>query len=191
MTRSVQVLLGLLVVPSALLGQEPQQVKADKLGQTVNVMSVGSLYLAGQPQPDDIAVIAKKGVKRVITLRTDPEVKWDEAKAVGDAGMEFISIPVRGIIADEKFTKVRELLRENTPTLLHCGSAIRVGALWLPYRVLDQGVDLETAVKESATMGLAKGGYQAQALAYIKRNEKERSVKPGICLLYTSPSPRD
>lgn len=180
MTRSVQVLLGLLLVPPALLGQEPQQVKADKLGQTVNVMSVGSLYLAGQPQPDDIAVIAKKGVKRVITLRTDPEVKWDEAKAVSDAGMEFISIPVRGIIADEKFTKVRELLRENTPTLLHCGSAIRVGALWLPYRVLDQGVDLETAVKESATMGLAKGGYQAQALVYIKRNEKERSVKPGI-----------
>ncbi|MFK7820896.1 MAG: methyltransferase domain-containing protein [Planctomycetaceae bacterium] len=150
------------------------------IGSIKNLSSVGSLYLAGQPQPDDLPAMAKKGVKRVISLRSAGEVKWDEPKAVKESGMEYVSIPIRGIIAPDAFKQVRELLADGKPTLLHCGSAVRVGAVWLPFRVLDQGVDLETAVKESAVIGLPKGIYLEQAVAYIKANDQEKSVKPGI-----------
>ena len=54
-------------------------MKDAKIGETRNVHQCGSIYLAGQPTEDDIAKLKKAGVKRVITLRTDGEVDWDEA----------------------------------------------------------------------------------------------------------------
>ena len=174
------------VLSASLLLAMPQESaekpspKPIKMGSIRNLSSTGSLYLAGQPEREDLRTLAGKGVKRVINLRSVGEVKWDEPKAVKEAGMEYISIPIRGMISIEKFERVRKLLSEGTPTLLHCGSAVRVGAVWLPFRVLDQGVDLETAVKESAVVGLPKNVYFDQAMAYIKASGKEKSVKPGI-----------
>lgn len=187
MNTAFLILSTILVLPDSQVRSAPEPLKADQLGGTANVTSTGTLYLAGQPQPDDIATIADKGVKRVITLRTAPEVKWDEAEAVKKAGMEFVEVPIRGVISDAKFEQVRKLLGDGKPTLLHCGSAVRVGAVWLAYRVLDEGVDLKTAVKESAIVGLPKGVYLTQALAYVKRSTQESSVKPGINDRYLAP----
>jgi uncharacterized protein (TIGR01244 family) len=183
---STAITLALVLLPVAGPQETAEKVapKPAKVGSVKNLTVAGSLYLAGQPQPDDLPALAKKGVKRVINLRSAGEVKWDEPAAVKDAGMEYISIPIRGVIAPDKFKQVRELLSDGKPTLLHCGSAVRVGAVWLPFRVLDEGVELETAIKESAVVGLPPGIYKTQALAYIKANAsgaaKEKSVKPGI-----------
>jgi ubiquinone/menaquinone biosynthesis C-methylase UbiE len=67
--------------------------------------------------------------------------------------------------------------------MLHCGSANRVGAVWLTYRVLDQGVPIETAIEEAKTIGLRSPEYEAKARDYIHRHAddlREQSIRPGI-----------
>ena len=168
----------LLVGMGAAEKLAPPKVAKSELGQTRNVHACGKLFLAGQPTPDDIEVIKKKGVKRVVTLRTDGEVSWDEGGMIKKAGMEFVKVPFRGpnTLTDDVFDKVRRLLRdhEKTPTLLHCGSANRVGAVWLTHRVLDEGVPLQEAIKEAKTVGLRTPGFLEKALDYIKRNSKKK-----------------
>lgn len=47
------------------------------------------------------------------------------------------------------------------------GAADRAAAQWIPFRVLDQGVDLETAVAEAYERGLASEEHEAAARAYV------------------------
>lgn len=156
---------------------EPQEVKTATLGKTKNVHRCGSLYLAGQFTPDDISRITEAGIKRVITLRTEGEIEWDEAAALKKVDLELIEVPFRSpdSLTDEVFDEIRELLSDQTTaTLFHCGSANRVGGVWLPFRVLDEGVDVETALKEAKEIGLRNEGYQKKALDYIQRKQKEQ-----------------
>jgi len=161
-------------------------VKREQLGETVNVHQCGNIFTAGQFKPTDIATFQSKKIARVITLRTDGEVKWDEQKGLEDAAIEFIKLPIGhpDHMNDEFFSKLRKLLKdESKPTVLHCGSASRVGSAWLPFRVLDQGVDLETAIAESKQIGSRSAAMEAKAIDYIKRTQAKaapKSVKPGI-----------
>ncbi|RMF43867.1 MAG: methyltransferase domain-containing protein [Planctomycetota bacterium] len=119
------------------------------------------------------------------------EVEWDEAGLLRKAGIEFISVPFAGpdSLTDEVFDKVRKLLRESQqhPTLVHCGSANRVGAVWLAYRVLDEGVPLEQAVEEAKQVGLRTPEYLERAKDYIQRHAAERRVRPGINANFLDP----
>lgn len=177
-SHTVIALLLLMLAASNAFGQKESApaVKDSALGKTRNVHACGKLFLAGQPTQADIATIKDKGIKRVITLRTDGEIDWDEGAAIKDAGLKFVEIPFGSpdSLTDDVFGKVRKLLKESdkTPTLLHCGSANRVGAVWLTYRVLDEGVPLETAVKEAKTIGLRTPAFETKALNYIKRQKK-------------------
>ncbi len=162
-------------------------VAAAKLGQTKNVHTCGSVYLAGQPTKEDIAVLKREGIRRVVTLRTSGEIQWEEGNEVKAAGLEFIEVPflAPNSLTDEILTRTRTLLREaeKTPTLLHCGSANRVGAVWLAHRVLDQGVPVEEAVVEAKTIGLRTAGYEERVRSYIEHvqaNRQKASVRPGI-----------
>lgn len=166
--------------------QEVASVSDAKLGDTSNVHVCGTLYLAGQPTPSDIPVIKAKGIERVITLRTDGEIRWPEASTIEGAGLEFVKVPFRSpdSLTDAVFDRVRKLLRESSkkPTLLHCGSANRVGAVWLVHRVLDEGVTFDVALREAHRIGLRNAGYEAKAKDYVerKRARSEASVRPGI-----------
>ena len=66
-----------------------------QLGATRNVHKCGQLFFAGQPTQDDVVVIKAKGIKRIITLREEGEVDWDEAAKIKDAGLEFVAVPFR------------------------------------------------------------------------------------------------
>jgi uncharacterized protein (TIGR01244 family) len=158
---------------AAVAGVEPAS-----LGGIPNLTRAGNLYFAGQPSPDDWALLPGAGITAVITLRHDAELGgFDEEEAVRDLGLEFASIPWNGPaeLTDETFDRTRELLGQvDSPTLFHCGSANRVGAVWLPYRVLDQGVDVERAVEEARRIGLRTPEFEARALDYIARNLEAR-----------------
>lgn len=151
-----------------------------ELGDTINVHLSGSLYFAGQFTAADIAALQAAGVKRVITLRTDGEIEWDEEAALKAAGIEYFAIPFRSpdSLTDQVFDSVRILLAENdSTTLFHCGSANRVGAAWLPYRVLDEGVPLETAVAEAKVIGLRTEELLDKARRYIRKKQANRQPK--------------
>lgn len=198
------VLLASLCVGSAATAQQdaPADKKADRpdvakisssqLGETRNVHVAGDLFLAGQFTEEDGTVLKKNGIRRVITLRTDGEVKWDEKELIEQLGMEFVEVPFRSpdSLTDDVFDRVCVLLRDNSgKTLLHCGSANRVGAVWLAHRVLTEGVTLEKALPEARQIGMRTPAYEERAVAYIKKklaaktqpdSRSEKSVRPGI-----------
>lgn len=157
----------------------PPAVQPAQLGQKLKVHLCGDkLCLAGQPSEDDIALIKESGFRRVISLRKDGEVDWDESARLRDAQLEFVHIPFQGEdeLTDEVFSQIRKLLAESeqTPTMLHCGSANRVGAVWLAHRVLDQQVDLDTALAEAKKIGLKSPALEAKAKDYIQRQQSSQ-----------------
>ena len=171
---AVLLLAAFWTTPLLAVQNEFAPVVSSQLGTTPNVHACGSLYFAGQPTEADVAAIKARGIKRVISLREEDEIDWEEATAIKNAGLDFVAIPFRApdSLTDKVFDRARGLLRDvdKTPTLLHCGSANRVGAIWLVHRVLDQGVSYETAVEEAKLIGLRTPAYQERAQAYIKRH---------------------
>ena len=157
---------------------KPNKIESSELGSAKNVHRLGNLFFSGQFAQVDIATLKEHGVTRVITLRTDGEIEWDEKGAIKNAGMEFLKVPFRSpeALTDDVFDSVRRLLNDKSKTtLLHCGSANRVGGVWLPHRVLDEGVELETALEEAKQIGLHTEFIEEKALDYIKRMQQRSS----------------
>ena len=189
----------LLISLSMFSGQATAQdaqtsaIEESSLGSTNNVHKAGDLFFSGQFRKDDIEIINDSKITRVVSLRLADEIDWDEEAAIQNAGMEFFRLPYKTpeALTDEVFDKARELLKdESKRTLLHCKSANRVAGVWLPYRVLDQGVGLDQALEEAVEIGLVKPFVKEKALAYIKRKQSSsaQSVNPGINKGYKDPN---
>lgn len=177
-------------------GTDSAAIQAATLGEAKNVHRLDDLFFAGQFTSDDVATIEDEKFTRVITLRTEGEIDWDEKGAIESAGIEFRSVPFREpeSLTDDVFDEIRELLRDKSgKTLFHCGSANRVGGVWLPYRVLDEGVDLETALEEAKQIGLRTPFIEEKAIDYIRRTQAremdgETSVRPGVNKDFVDPN---
>jgi hypothetical protein len=55
---------------------------------------------------------------------------------------------------------------------VHCGSANRVGAVWLAKRVLQDGWTIEKATEEAKLIGLRSEPLEKFALSYIAAKKK-------------------
>ncbi|MBK7644821.1 MAG: hypothetical protein IPJ19_17565 [Planctomycetes bacterium] len=91
-------------------------------------------------------------------------------------GLAYVNIPFGKPeqLTDEVFAKARgELGKAQKPILLHCHSANRVGAIWLAYRVLDDGLAYDAALAEAKTVGLTSPALEAKAKDYIQRQHQE------------------
>ena len=55
---------------------------------------------------------------------------------------------------------------------VHCGSASRVGAMWLVKRVLQDGWTVEKATEEAKLIGLRSEPLEKFALVYIAAHKK-------------------
>ena len=160
---------------------EHKAVTTDKLepyvcGTITRLHTLGGVFLASQPKPEDFAQAKKSGVKTVINLRHAVEIKdFDEQKVVEAEGLTYVNVPWDGPeeLTDAVFDKAREQLKTaQRPILLHCGSANRVGAVWLPFRVLDGGLTWDEALAEAKTVGLKSPDYEAKAKDYVQRHGK-------------------
>ena len=60
----------------------------------------------------------------------------------------------------------------NQPVYIHCGSANRVGALWLIKRVVVDGWPVDKAMSEAEAIGLHSDNLKAFALDYIKSHQR-------------------
>ena len=174
----------------------PSVIAAAELGGTKNVHQRDNLYFGGQFSSDDIATLQAKNIKRVMTLRTDGEIDWDEQAALKSAGIEFLRVPFGSPeeLTDDVFDRTREFFKDKSQTtLIHCGSANRVGSVWLPFRVLDEGASIETALAEAKEIGLRAKAIEEKAIDYIRRKQSptingEASVKPGINKKFLDPN---
>ena len=99
----------------------------------------------------------------------------DEPEAARQAGMEYVNIPVgHEEVNDETFERFRELMAdpECRPVLVHCSSANRVGALLIPYLILDEGKSTEEAAKIASEVGLESDELKQAALRYTEDRSK-------------------
>ncbi|MEZ5562518.1 MAG: protein tyrosine phosphatase family protein [Gammaproteobacteria bacterium] len=115
---------------------------------------------AGKLEPADIPKLAAGGIGTVIDLRDDSETPdFDEGAAVRAAGMRYQNLPIRGPqdLTAENVRTFDALLRSagNTPTLIHCASSNRVGALMALRAGTLQGMSSEAAIELGKAWGLA------------------------------------
>jgi uncharacterized protein (TIGR01244 family) len=130
-----------------------------------------NVLTAGQPTPDQIARLGRIGCAAVVDLRATGEPRgYDEPAAVAAAGMEYVHLPVTAdTLSDGEFDRLREYLRAHAdrPVLVHCASANRVGALLLPFFMLDQKRPRDEAVAMAQRVGMRSPDLLQKALAYV------------------------
>jgi len=127
---------------------------------------------AGQLRVEDLASLAAAGCHVVMDIRAPDEPRdYDEPAAVRAAGMEYRNVPVvYDGIPDETFDQVRSALRDDRPLVLHCRSANRVGAMLLPYLVLDEQQDPDDAFDLACAVGMRNAALAEYAMEYIERH---------------------
>jgi uncharacterized protein (TIGR01244 family) len=110
----------------------------------------GRVFIGGQPAHGALVKLRDLGVTVVVNLRTPAEmedrqrVPYDEAAAVAELGMEYVSIPLGGDQhpytpqAVDRFAKA--LADHQGPVLLHCTVGWRASYLWVAYLIREQGL---------------------------------------------------
>ena len=163
-----------LILLGILLGcAEPGPVP-ESVGEIQSLHRLDGIYLASQPSVQDFQLLKEAGIRTVVDQRYPEETPFDERAIVERLGMTYINVPWNGPadLSDEVFDRYRQLLNEaGQPVLMHCSSANRVGTVWLPWRVLDGGVSVETALEEARLVGLRHPAYEAAAIAYIEKRQ--------------------
>lgn len=131
---------------------------------------------AGQPTREELESLARAGYKTVLDLRAPDEPRgFDEEAAVREAKMEYVNIPVTpATLSSADFDRFRELMRDpaRRPIVVHCGSANRVGALLIPYLILDEGKEPEDAFRMAVDVGLRSQELADAATAYAEGKAK-------------------
>lgn len=118
-----------------------------------------NLATAGRLEARDIPVMADAGVRHVIDLTLDSETpEFDEAAVVRSAGMSYENLPIRGAedLTPENVTRFDRLITGAgaVPTLVHCSSSNRVGAMAALRAAWIQGQSVDAALEEGRRWGL-------------------------------------
>lgn len=150
-----------------------EKLEPFECGTITKLHTYKGVFLASQPSLADFEQAKQGGVKTVINLRNASEQEdFDEKAFIEGLDLTYHNAPFGSPdeLTDAKFDEVRSLLRETKrPILLHCSSANRVGAVWLAYRVLDDGATIDQATQEAQTVGLKLPALKTKALDYIQR----------------------
>jgi len=118
------------------------------------------------------------GFKTVINLRlpTEQGANLDENAARAKAlGLNYLNLPFNGQSPDPKVVDAflaAVANKANQPVYIHCGSASRVGAVWLVKRVVQDGWPVDKATEEAKMIGLRSEPLEKFALSYIETHKK-------------------
>lgn len=159
-------------------GERLRQIEQALKDDIPRVLCVSEdVVLGAQPSDEAFSKLAEQGFRAVLNLRTAAEGAdlKREAELVQRAGMRYISIPIASNAPDP--SKVEDFIRavkdeSNHPMLIHCGSANRASALWMIYRVLEQGWTEERALEEAKEAGLTNPALIKFARDYIASHKK-------------------
>ncbi|HSB10988.1 MAG TPA: protein tyrosine phosphatase family protein [Blastocatellia bacterium] len=183
-TVSVMILALVALCGLSTAGIRQERAKLDQIQAALKddvprILCVDERFAtAGQPKDSAFAKLAENGYRSVLSLRTGSEGIdiAHEKEMVEKSGMRFINIPV--VSSEPKPEQVTEFIKAvkekaNQPMLIHCGSANRVGAFWMIYRVVDQGWDEQKALEEAIQIGLTSAGLKTFAHEYIASQSKK------------------
>ncbi len=172
--RFVTTLLALALATPVLA----QVTKQERTG-IVNFSKVDAVVACGgATETSALEGLAKDGFKSVINLRQATEananIEQNSAKAK-ELGLKYIHIPFNTQQLDPKV--IDNFLaaiadKSNQPAFVHCGSASRVGSVWLAKRVVQDGWSIEKATEEAKAIGLRGEPLEKFALDYIAAHKK-------------------
>jgi uncharacterized protein (TIGR01244 family) len=117
------------------------------------------VYRGGQPAAEAWPGLARLGVKTVIDLRREDEHSTAaEAQAVSAAGMKYVNVPMKGVVAptDGQIQTILQLLNSGEPIFVHCKrGSDRTGAVIACYRISHHQWDHKRALGEAKSFGMA------------------------------------
>ena len=169
------------------VGAAPQQPAKQDVDGIRNFTRVdATVACAGATSVEAIAGLKREGFVSIINLRQASErgVDIEASRGAADAaGLNYIHLPFDSSapnpdVATEFLAAVAN--RANQPVFVHCGSANRVGALWLIKRVMKDGWTIAQATEEAKAIGLRSEKLEAFALKYLADNDGERRRAPGL-----------
>jgi uncharacterized protein (TIGR01244 family) len=132
----------------------------------------------GRVTPAAMKSLKGEGYVAVINLRqaSEPEADIEAGRAAAQAaGLKYIHLPFNASAPDPKVVDAFLAAvgdTSNQPVFIHCGSANRVGGLWMIKRALRDGWAIEKAQQEGEAIGLRDAKLTAFAVEYIKTHRK-------------------
>ena len=170
-------LTAVLVIAGAV-SVAAQVTKQERAG-IVNFSRVDAVVACGgATETSALDGLAKDGFKSVINLRMASEANANielNAAHARSLRLNYIHIPFNAAqpepkVLDEFLAAIAN--KANQPAYIHCGSANRVGAVWLVKRVLQDGWTIEKATEEAKLIGLRSEPLEKFALSYIAAHKK-------------------
>lgn len=139
------------------------------------------MLTAGQPDSAGLARITAAGYRTVLDLRTNAEARgFPERRVARALGLEYVNLPVgHTYVTAGQVRRLRALLADPArwPVAVHCASGNRVGALLLPWLVLDRGIPLDEAVRLAEDSGLRGPRLRATALRIVERERRRAAAR--------------
>ena len=126
-----------------------------------------NLIVGGQPTADDLRMMKLMGISQVINLRPSTEpIDFDEVSLLKELGMQYHLIPVTTITTFTKAAALRltEILKLHEPTLLHCASGNRVGALIALKGFWCNALTAQESLEQGLQAGLTKLAPQVREI---------------------------
>ena len=131
----------------------------------------------GAVDPAAMVTLKKEGFVSVINLRmpNEPGADVEAGRAAATAaGVKYIHLPFNVAMPDSKV--VDSFLaavadKSNQPVFIHCGSANRVGGMWMIKRALQDKWTIEKAKEEGQAIGLNSPELIAFATEYINTHK--------------------
>jgi uncharacterized protein (TIGR01244 family) len=175
MSTRIALAAGLAALITIPLGA---QVKKQEIAGIRNYSRVdATVGCGGATDPAAMSVLKKEGYVSVINLRLANEegANVDAGRAAAQsAGLKYIHLPFNAAMPDSKvidtfLATVAD--KSNQPVYIHCGSANRVGGVWMIKRVLQDKWTLDRALTEAQAIGLNNPALQTFATDYIKSHQ--------------------
>lgn len=171
----------LLVVACAALitaGAAAQVTKKDVAGVRNFSRVDATVGCGGQTDAAAMATLKREGFVSVINLRqaTEPGADVEAGRTAALAvGLKYHHLPFNAAMPDPAV--VDQFLhtvadKSNQPVFIHCGSANRVGGMWLIKRVLQDGWAVDRARTEAEAIGLTSPQMLAFAHDYIAKHRQ-------------------
>jgi uncharacterized protein (TIGR01244 family) len=155
------------------------QVKKGEIPGITNFSRVdATVGCGGATQPAAMAELKKQGFTSVINLRvaTEDGANVDASRSAAQtAGLKYIHLPFEVASPDPKLVDnflAAVANTSNQPVYIHCGSANRVGAVWMIKRVLQDGWEIAKAQEEAEAIGLTNPKLKDFAVNYIRSHQK-------------------
>jgi uncharacterized protein (TIGR01244 family) len=132
----------------------------------------------GATEASALPTLKKEGFVSVINLRlaAEPGANVEESqRAAQAAGLKYIHLPFDAAAPDSKIVErflAEVATKANQPVFIHCGSANRVGAVWMIKRVLQDNWTVDRARTEAQAIGLTSPQLEAFATKYISDNRR-------------------